>query len=324
MSGDPPFDWPHRRHSRRVRAGGLDWHVQVFDPPEDRSPVPGAPVGAPPADAGPAEAGPRPAGTSAAGTAAPHDILLLHGAGASAHSWRDIAPALARHARVLVPDLPGHGFTSRPGADAGLSLPGMAAALAALLRALDARVAMLVGHSAGAVLAARLVLDGAVRPRTLVGLNGAWLSPAGQGRWFYAPLARLFARNPWTPGLFAFHASQEGPLRRLIDSTGSRLDTAGVGWYRRLVADRDHVAAVLAMMAAWDVAPLRRDLPRLPVPLELIVAEGDRTVPPAASLDALRRVPQARLHRLPGLGHLAHEEAPKQVLERLESILGLG
>ena len=41
-------------------------------------------------------------------------MLLLHGTGASTHSFRDLLPALAEHFDVLAPDLPGHGFTARP------------------------------------------------------------------------------------------------------------------------------------------------------------------------------------------------------------------
>ena len=298
----PPF-WPHRAASRWVEAGGLTWHVQIFE--------------------GQGRLETRPAGEA-------RDLLLLHGAGASAHSWRDIAPALAQRlppgARVIVPDLPGHAFTGRP-PDVGLSLPGMARLLYALLQALQAHPRVLIGHSAGAAVAARMALDGLGGPgglcsvKTLVSLNGAWLPPAGQGRWFYAPLARLFALNPWVPHVFAFHASHRGPLERLIASTGSRLDRAGIDLYARLVSDRRHVAAVLAMMTAWDLRPLLQDLPRLAPALHLVVAEGDRTVPPRTSEEAARRQPRAVLHRLPGLGHLAHEEAPQVVLELLDRLL---
>lgn len=286
-----PPNWPHREASRWLEAADLAWHVQVFEGQ-------GGADGLPP----------------------PLDILLLHGAGASAHSWRAIAPALAarlpRGARVIVPDLPGHAFTARPGGD-GLSLPGMARLLEGLLQALDARVEVLIGHSAGAAVAARLALDHLQGVRAVISLNGAWLPPAGQGRWFYAPLARLFALNPWVPYVFAFHASHRGPLERLIASTGSRLDASGIDLYARLVSDRRHVAAVLAMMTAWDLPPLLKDLPQLKPQLHLVVAEGDRTVPPQASLEAARRQPRALLHRLPGLGHLAHEEAPGPVLDLL-------
>jgi magnesium chelatase accessory protein len=81
------------------------------------------------------------------------------------------------------------------------------------------------------------------------------------------------------------------------------------------------VAAVLAMMTAWDLRPLLQDLPRLAPALHLVVAEGDRTVPPRTSEEAARRQPRAVLHRLPGLGHLAHEEAPAVVLELLDRLL---
>ena len=50
-------DWPNRASSRMVRAGGLTWHVQV-------------------AGSGPV-------------------LLLVHGTGASTHSWRDLLPLLA-------------------------------------------------------------------------------------------------------------------------------------------------------------------------------------------------------------------------------------
>lgn len=291
----------------------MTWHVQVFE----------GQGGAPECErrAGPADR-PGDAGAESGG-----DLLLLHGTGASAHSWRDIAPALARRlsvgTRVIVPDLPGHAFTTRPG-DAGLSLPGMARLLCSLLRSLQARPSVLIGHSAGAAVAARMALDEPVAlagVQRVVSLNGAWLPPAGQGRWFYAPLARLFALNPWVPHVFAFHASHRGPLERLIASTGSRLDAAGVDLYAQLVGDRHHVAAVLAMMTAWDLRPLLEDLPRLVPSLHLVVAEGDRTVPPQASLEAARRQPRAVLHRLPGLGHLAHEERPEAVLGLLDRLL---
>lgn len=285
-----PADWPLRGFSRRVRAGRLDWHVQILEPGQ-------APEGAP-----------------------VPDLLLLHGTGASSHSWRDVAPRLARRFRVIVPDLPGHAWTARPGPD-GLTLPGMAALLGALLAELSARPAAVVGHSAGAAIAARMALDGHVQPDRVVSLNGAWLPPGRAGRWFYEPMARLLVLNPLVPALFAFQAGRPSVLRRLVDSTGSRLDDRGLALYGRLVSDSRHVAAVLAMMARWDLAPLLGDLPRLRPALHLVVSEGDLTVPPATSQAAASRVPGAVWHRLPRLGHLAHEEDPQGMAALLESIV---
>ncbi len=64
------------------------------------------------------------------------------------------------------------------------------------------------------------------------------------------------------------------------------------------------------MMAHWDLAPLVADLPRLSVPLLLVVGANDKSVPPSQSATVRDRVQGATLASLPGLGHLAHEEAP--------------
>ena len=66
-------DWPLREASRFVEAGGLRWHVQTLGE-------------GPPA-------------------------LLIHGTAGATHSWRGLAPLLARDFRLVAPDLPGHGFT---------------------------------------------------------------------------------------------------------------------------------------------------------------------------------------------------------------------
>jgi magnesium chelatase accessory protein len=284
-----PADWPHAGRSRFVVAGGLRWHVQQWPLPR-----PGAPW-----------------------------LLLLHGTGASTHSFAGLAPLLAREHGLVVPDLPGHAFTSRPRA-AGLSLPGMAAGLGALLQALDVAPAGVLGHSAGAAIGAQLVLDGHARPQSLVSLNGAWFPPSGAGGWWYAPMARLLAINPLAPALFSWHAARPATIERLLRGTGSRLDAAARAHYARLAGDVGHVGAVIAMMAAWDLAPLPRELPRLATlgtQLHLVAAERDATVPPQQAQQLAARVPGAQVHRLPGLGHLAHEEAPAALATLVEPLL---
>ncbi|MCX7891323.1 MAG: alpha/beta fold hydrolase [Burkholderiales bacterium] len=267
-------DWPNREASRFVAAAGLRWHVQILG----QGPV----------------------------------ALLLHGTGAATHSWRGLAPALARHFTVVAPDLPGHGFTEAP-PPRGFTLPGMAAAVAALLHTVGLRPSLAIGHSAGAAILARMCLDGAIAPKLLVSLNGALLPLTGVPGRIFSPMARLLAATPLVPRVFAWRAADGGAVARLVAGTGSRLDREGIELYGRLIRRPGHVAGALAMMANWDLRPLVHDLPRLTVPLALIVAENDRTVPPAESRRVQRLVPAARLESLHGLGHLAHEERPEEV-----------
>ena len=263
--------WPNRDFSRFVRAGGLNWHVQVMG------------------------AGPP--------------LLLIHGTGAATHSWRALAPLLAAEFTVVAPDLPGHGFTDAPAA-ARLSLPGMARSVQTLLWALDVRPAVVVGHSAGAAILMRMCLDGQITPRALIALNGAMLPMGGIPGQLFSPLAKVLAGLPLLPNLFAWRARDRRVVERLLADTGSAIDAEGVALYARLVQNPGHAAAALGMMAQWDLRPLSAELPRLATPLLLIAGGNDRTVPPRQSSTVRDVVPGARLEVLAGLGHLAHEEDP--------------
>ncbi len=62
--------------------------------------------------------------------------------------------------------------------------------------------------------------------------------------------------------------------------------------------------------------------PRLNVPLLLVAADNDRTVPPGDARLVARLVPNASILALPGLGHLAHEEDPGQVADLIVEFAG--
>jgi magnesium chelatase accessory protein len=273
-------DWPLRGFSRFVSAAGLRWHLQQIA-------ADGRPI-----------------------------ALLLHGTGASTHSWRDLAPLLGRNFSVLSLDLPGHGFTQMPAAQ-DLSLDAMARAIGTLLETLRLHPALVIGHSAGAAIAARMCLDGLIDPKLVVSLNGALLPLGGLPGVLFPPAARLLAAAPVVPRLFAWAASDRAAVQRLIDGTGSTLDPAGVEYYARLVRNPGHAAAALGMMAHWDLRALQRDLPRLAVPLGLVAGGNDRAVPIERARQVVAMVPGAWLSVMPGLGHLAHEEQPAAVAETI-------
>ena len=285
-------DWPLREHSAFIASDGLRWHVQ------------------------------RLACTRASSQPAER-CLLIHGTGASTHSWRDVAPLLQAHFEVLAIDLPGHAFTSFPADGIGslqLSLPGMAGALTRLLSTLGFAPQLVVGHSAGAAIGARMAIDGAVRPRLLVSMNGALLALGGMAGRVFSPAARLMALLPGVPRLFAWSASDAAVMQRLLDSTGSSLDAGGRALYGRLAANPGHAQGALGMMAGWDLPAFERDLPRLRTPLMLMVVSLDATVPPADADRVMARLaPGLSVEKimLDGLGHLAHEEQPERVVQAL-------
>lgn len=267
-------DWPNSAASRFITAGGLTWHVQDIG-------------------SGPV-------------------LLLVHGTGASTHSWRKLVALLQMKFRIIMPDLPGHGFSKVPPQRSGYTLPGMARALSALIRQLDAAPVIAVGHSAGAAILLRAALDNAIAPQAIVSLNGALFPFGGVAGQLFSPMAKLMVSLPFVPKLMTWRADRAA-VERLLRDMGPGLEAQDIDHYARLFRDEGHVAATLAMMANWDLAPLVRDLPKLKPKLTLVGADGDKAVPAADAKRAAALVPGARAIVLSGCGHLAHEERPADI-----------
>jgi magnesium chelatase accessory protein len=186
------------------------------------------------------------------------DVLLLHGAGASAHTWHRLMPYLDDRYRLIAPDLPGHGFTQSP---KGRSEP--AAGRAGRRGAhgnMEAAPRIVIGHSAGGAVALEIARQGLLDLDRIVVINGAledFRGPAGRR---LSDHGAVMAMNPLT-GLFLSRGSSEAQVRSLIGATGSDLDADGLALYARLIARRSHVDGTLAMMAQWSLRSWARRCP---------------------------------------------------------------
>jgi magnesium chelatase accessory protein len=267
-------DWPNREFSRFVHRGGIRWHVQVMG-------------------SGPV-------------------LLLVHGTGASTHSYRDLMPLLAEQFTVVAPDLPGHAFTIPP-AHLEPSPAVFSSALQELLEALELTPVVTVGHSAGAAVVARMALDCTVKPKLVVGLAAALVPLRGLARAVLVPTARLLARSSIASNVISLGAHDRNGVDRMIRTTGSNLDARGIELYRRLSTRPDHVGGALAMMASWDLDSLYADLPEVTSRVLLLAGARDRAVPLAQQELAAARMPDARVVVVDDVGHLLHEEAPARV-----------
>jgi magnesium chelatase accessory protein len=275
-------DWPNRAHSQFIAAAGITWHVQSIG----KGPV----------------------------------LLLLHGTGAATHSWAGLMPLLAKHFTVVAMDLPGHGFTGTP-RGSGLSLPGMARLVGALVTQLDLKPVAIIGHSAGAAIGAELILTGAVKADHLIALNGAFKPFDGLAAHVFPVVAKLIALNPITIIALAARGGDKKRVTQLLAGTGSKLSAQQVDYYARLFGIAGHINGVMGMMARWEFGKLVPRLPGLKAQMTLIVGAGDKTIPPDVSRHVAKIVPGATLVELPLLGHLAHEEAPEIVAQAIEAAL---
>jgi magnesium chelatase accessory protein len=237
-------------------------------------------------------------------------LLMIHGAGGASHSWRGLVPVLADHYHLVIVDLPGQGFT-RLGARHRCGLDPMAEDLARLIRQEAWAPMAYIGHSAGAAIALRLAE--LAPPRAVIGLNAALGQFEGVAGWLFPIMAKLLAAAPFVAQIFSRFAGNPAKVASLLASTGSTIDATGQALYLQLLRMPSHVDATLAMMAQWTLEGLLDMLPQQTTPCLLITAANDRAVPPAKSSNAAARMPHARWHDVPGLGHLLHEEAPQIV-----------
>ncbi|ALK91415.1 alpha/beta fold hydrolase BchO [Limnohabitans sp. 103DPR2] len=264
--------WPHAQHSQFIQAGGIQWHVQIMG----QGPV----------------------------------LLLLHGTGSGSFSWRGLMPLLSAHFQVIAPDLPGHAFTSR-GPEGSLSMQGMSEGLRALLLQLNVTPSIIGGHSAGAAIAANMLLQQRALSQTqLIGFNPAWLPLPGLPSLIFRPAAKLAAINPVSAWATAKLASKPAMIEKSILQTGSQLDAQGLALYQSVFSHSGHVHSVLNMMAAWQLDTLSKSLPQLQNKVSILLGMQDQTVPPSMAHEACKLMPQARVFEQHGLGHLAHEEDP--------------
>jgi len=200
--------------------------------------------------------------------------LLIHGTGASTHSWYKLAPLLAPHYTVVMMDLPGHARTLTPAST----------------------LEMCLQHPECA--------------QRLVSINGAVLPLQGIAGYLFSPLARLSARSNLMPRFFSYRAKNDRNIKKLLDSTGSTLDADSFRHYAQLFSDPTHVSGVLRMMANWHLEKLTPRLGSLHPAIQLIAASNDKTIPlrDTYKLQQLLPADKVNLSVVNGCGHLVHEE----------------
>lgn len=286
MPETPPNDWPDVRWSEFHLVNGIFWHIQRQGKPRGYAPT----------------------------------LLLVHGTGGSTHSWAGVTAALADQYHLLTVDLPGHGFT-HVSADVErarnpFALPSMARELGALLAHLEEQPDVVVGHSAGVPLLLRMILDGVIAPRRLVGYCPALVPPPTWYVALLAPLIGLVVESNAVAGSAARLAAATAVIGRMLHSTGSRLSVEQVDRYQRLCSRPAHVHAAITMMSRWDLPALFRDIGVLRVPVRLIAAHQDRWIPLASLQRAVQSIPGVELIVEEG-GHLLPEERPEVVIRQL-------
>jgi len=231
-------------------------------------------------------------------------VVLLHGFASSLRWWDGVVPTLARDHRVIRFDLLGHGGSEKP--KRGYGMESQARLVATALDRLGVRRAAIVGHSMGGSVATALAEQHAALVESLVILD----SPSRDGDAQLPLTARLGfvpvlgqAINRVVPDAMvrdglesAFAKGFEVPDRFVEDfrdMTYTSYDDSHRG------SDDYGEERGLAERLADETPPL----------LVIFGSEDDLVDPDSAQ--GYRRVPQARIVVLDGVGHSPHVERPR-------------
>ena len=243
-------------------------------------------------------------------------VLLLHGFGASLHTWEPWAQALAAKHRVLRVDLPGHGL-SPPDTSGDYTDTRSLQLLLALLDARGIQRASVIGNSMGGRIAWTLAVRHPERVDKLV-----LVSPDG----FASPGYFEYGKAPEvSPLLQLMRVALPRPLLRMSLApayvNNEVLDDALLARYHDLLRAPGARQAMLQRMRQTvlvDPVPL---LKTVRAPTLLLWGEQDAMIPIANADDYLKAIPGSTLVRLPGLGHLPHEEDPVRSLAPVSEFL---
>ena len=243
-------------------------------------------------------------------------LLLLHGWPTSSFLYRRITPVLARHHRVVVPDLIGFGASSKP-VDRTYSFALHAAVLDALVERLALDDLGLVVHDLGGP----------------VGVHWALHRP---GRVSRLAILNTLLYPEFDPSLIEFVSQLLDDTRRdeLVSDDGLRA-ALRTGVHDPAALDDDALTGITAPFATAEdrlalaaagvglhpdgFVEIARLLPGLSIPVLGLYGADDRILPDVADTFARlgRDVPHAEIERIADAGHFLQEDVPHHVADRL-------
>lgn len=252
-------------------------------------------------------------------------MVLLHGFPDFWYSWRDQIPAFAEAGyRVVAPDLRGYNESERPPGVAAYALDTLAADIAALITALGADRAIVVGHDWGGLVAWHVAMHHPEMVSSLVIMN------APHPRAFRRELANNWAqkRRSWYIGFFqlpwlpeaVLSVGNQWLLRRVLRRGGPAHNETELAAYVAAFAGRGALTAAINYYRALRQRPSKRPV-MIDCPTLLIWGLRDRFLLPVLAEGTEAWVPKLERHEEPRARHWVQHDAAASVNARAIAFL---
>jgi pimeloyl-ACP methyl ester carboxylesterase len=229
---------------------------------------------------------------SGGGQAGSPVLVLIHGVNDHAGSWGAVATPLARHSRLIIPDLPGHG-ESGP-ATGPVGLPLMVEKLHAVIDAEGANRVILAGNSMGAWISILYALQHPERVEHLILESGGGL-----------------ALPPGVP-MVANNRDEAARILRAVHGP----DYPTPHWLTDGLIARSATAPVHRVLAS-NVFPHFVDerLKELNVPVTIVWGDQDGVVYRSYVEKLQEGIAGSKLVVIPNAGHIPHAQQPERFVE---------
>jgi len=258
-------------------------------------------------------------------------IVLVHGLGDEADTWRHVFPLLAGAGyRVIAPDLPGFGRSLWKG---GINVFVHCKAVIRLIAetgAADAdRQAVIAGSSLGAGIAG---LAAGRRPelvKSLILLDGCFPVAGGSGKGLYL-LALPFLGKRWYRGFRSNHEAAWKSLYPYYADLNTMSDE-DKDFLRKRVIDRvespNQERGYFSTLRSMNVFFLfgkkaeARKLKAFPGKIALLWGDRDNIFPKEKTALFRQLRPDADFSLIAGAGHLPHQEKPEETAAKMLQLL---
>jgi 3-oxoadipate enol-lactonase len=236
-------------------------------------------------------------------------LFLFHSLLSDRASFATIEPELMRSHRVIVPELPGFGGSTA--VEGGLA--DVADRMAEAVRVAAGRgKAVVLGNGYGGFVALQMAIrHPELTSKLLLADCGAAFSEDGRQAF------RNMAAASKAKGLAAI---TDVAMRRLFapEFQAAHPDLMRDRREAFLKTDPQVLQAACAQLAELDLRP---ELPKVKVPVLVLVGEHDEATPPPMSHELAALLPNARLKILAGCAHIPQLQAPQAFLEAIGDFL---
>lgn len=238
-------------------------------------------------------------------------LLLGHSLLCGRWMWDGVAPRLAARYTVVNVEVRGHGESTAP---SPFTLDDLVEDWLAVLDREGIDRAALVGLSMGGMTAMRLALRAPERVGAMVLIDTSAATEAWLNRFKYGVLAAIYRRL----GFNRLLLHQVAPIMFGRTTLESRPEL--VERFSARIREHDRgplIRAIQAVTRRTEAGALES----LDCPTLVLVGDEDVATPPARSEEIERRIPGARLVRIPAAGHLSALEQPERVADATLELL---